>query len=406
MARVCRWIEVAYRTYRMTGPGMTGPADTLVGPYRCANRPRKPPRMTTRHHLIAADTGGQPPAPEQRRFNQLLARIEKARASLEAWDEQGPLFARGHSERVAPLQAELRRQQATLVRRLDALLGDRSAKWTKGDRRRIRRDLCDLIAGLLGSADDEPLVAEMKALFVRHAGHDYDTENREAMAAMKEMLEAVSGLDLGEEEFADEEALLHAASRRFAESQEQKVEQRASRKPNTAQRRRERERAEASRSLREVYRKLAAALHPDRADGEVDRVRRNELMQRANRAYGANDLLALLALQLEIEQVDAAHLARATAERVRQYNLLLGDQLREIHAEIDARRFALCIDCGLDPDHPPRLEQLGSVLEGLVRECRAGLVQAQRDLAQLDDPVTAKLFLRRRWREVDDQMPF
>jgi F0F1-type ATP synthase membrane subunit b/b' len=238
---------------------------------------------------------------------------------------------------------------------------------------------------------------------VRHAGHDYDTENREAIAAMKEMLETVSGLDLGAEEFADEDALLHEASRRFAESEEQKVEQRASRKPNTAQRRQERERAEASRSLREVYRKLAAALHPDRADGEVDRVRRNELMQRANRAYGANDLLAL---QLEIEQVDAAHLARATAERVRQYNLLLGDQLREIHAEIDARRFALCIDCGLDPDHPPRLEQLGSVLEGLVRECRAGLVQAQRDLAQLDDPVTAKLFLRRRWREVDDQMPF
>jgi hypothetical protein len=360
--------------------------------------------MSIRRQLVAADTGAQPPTPEQRRFKQLLARIDSARTRLQAWDEQGRLFATMHAERVAPLQAELLEYQAKLVRTLEALLGDRSAKWTKRDRRRIRADLCDLASGLIANTADERLIAEMKALFERHAGHDYDTESRATMAAMKEMFEVVSGLDLGEEQFADEDALLHAASRRFAESAEEAGDQRASRRPGTT--RRQRERAEASRSMREVYRKLAAALHPDRAADEDDRVRRNELMQRANRAYEANDLLALLSLQLEIEQVDAAHLARATAERARQYNLLLGDQLREIEAEIDARRFALCMDFALDPDRPPKLEQLGAVLESLVRECRADLALAQHDLAQLDDPVTAKAFLRRRWREVDDEMPF
>ena len=33
-------------------------------------------------------------------------------------------------------------------------------------------------------------------------------------------------------------------------------------------------------------------------------------MLQVNRAYAANDLLSLLELQLQIEQVDAAHIAR------------------------------------------------------------------------------------------------
>jgi hypothetical protein len=364
--------------------------------------------MTSRRHLIAAGPGGQALTPEQRRFNQLLARLDKARAELQAWDEQARVFAAMHAQRVAPLQEELLGFQVKLIRRLDALLGERSAKWTKRERRRIRGDLCDLIAGLLGAADTAgaALGSEMKALFAKHAGHDYETESREAMAAAKEMFEFVSGLDLGDEEFASEDDLLRAAQERFAEAEEAQAQRRARRKPNAAERRRERERAEASQSLREVYRRLAAAIHPDRAGDDADRERRNALMQRANRAYDGRDLLALLSLQLEIEQVDAEHLARATAERAQQYNRLLADQLREIGAEIDARRIALCIQHGLDPDDPPRLDRLGAVLEGLVRECRAKLAQAQRDLAQLDDPARAKDFLRRRWRELDRQMPF
>ena len=58
-----------------------------------------------------------------------------------------------------------------------------------------------------------------------------------------------------------------------------------------AQQRREAEVQQATPSVREVYRKLASALHPDRETDEQQRV--NE----------ADDLLALLELQIEFREV-------------------------------------------------------------------------------------------------------
>lgn len=363
--------------------------------------------MTAKRHLIAAGRGGQPLTPEQRRFNQLLAKIDKARAELQAWDEQLRLFAAAYAERVAPLEAELRGCRVALVARLDELIDERKARWTKADRQHIRGELCDAAAALIEDDDvDDETRERMLALFEKHAGHDYESENRAQVAAMKEMFEAASGLDLGDEEFTDEDALLRHARQRFAEAAEADEQSRPRRKPSAAERRREREQAEASQSLREVFRKLAGALHPDRADGDADRVRRTELMQRVNQAYAANDLLALFSLQLEIEQVDAEHLARASAERARQYNRLLAEQLRDIEGEIGARRRALCADFGLDPMRPLRLNDLGVLLEALSAERRADLRQARRDLEQLADPVSAKALLRERRRRFDEEMPF
>ena len=51
---------------------------------------------------------------------------------------------------------------------------------------------------------------------------------------------------------------------------------------------------EASQSVRDVYRKLVSALHPDREADGAERERKTALMQRANQAYERNDLLELL----------------------------------------------------------------------------------------------------------------
>ena len=57
-------------------------------------------------------------------------------------------------------------------------------------------------------------------------------------------------------------------------------------------------------------------------------------MQRVNQAYDANDLLTLLGLQLEIEQIDAAHLSSISAERLAHYNQILSEQLTQLEAEL------------------------------------------------------------------------
>lgn len=50
--------------------------------------------------------------------------------------------------------------------------------------------------------------------------------------------------------------------------------------------------------LRNMYRKLASALHPDRARDEAERVHKTALMGQVNAAHDAKDLLTLMRLQL------------------------------------------------------------------------------------------------------------
>jgi hypothetical protein len=51
--------------------------------------------------LSIAVQSGAVLGPEQRKYNQLVAKIGKARAELLAWQEQLPLFAQAEAERKA-----------------------------------------------------------------------------------------------------------------------------------------------------------------------------------------------------------------------------------------------------------------------------------------------------------------
>jgi hypothetical protein len=359
-------------------------------------------------NLLIIAPSDRPLTPAQRKFNQLVRKIEQARAELLAWQEMVPAFAQAHAQRARPLLAEISACRREVAVKLDAMLA--AGKWTKTERRTISGIVCDVVAGLIEDepADDAEL-ARLKALFDKHSDVDFDTENRESVAAMKGLFEAMSGVDLGDEQFDSEAEMMQRARERLqadAEANEAADAHRALRRAprkTAAQQRREADAQEASQSLREVYRKLVSALHPDRASDEADRATRTAQMKRVNQAYDAKDLLALFALQLEIEQVDAAHLAQATAERARHYNQVLEAQLAELHAEAHARQVAFVMDygieLGLDPYRRLQPQQLGKLLDRAVAELRAELAEARRDLRQLDDPAAAKRWLRRMRQE-------
>jgi len=359
--------------------------------------------MKTPLNLTISAGAERPLTPAQRKFNQLVRKIEAARNELLAWQEQLPLFAQAHDQRLRPLQSEFAACHQAMVRKLDALLA--RTGWTRAQRGTMRQILCNVAALLIESEDtDAALAAEIKALYDKHADTDFDTENRESVAAMKDLFESMTGVSLGDDTLQTEEDLLARTEERLrAKVQEQAPGPAPARRPNAAERRRQTQAEQATQSVREVYRKLASALHPDRADGEADRLARTALMQRVNQAYGARDLLALFALQLEIEQVDVEHLARASAERAQHYNRVLADQLDELQAEIEARRAALCMEYQIDPFLRLNPHQLGLLLEQEVRDMRAMIADAQRDLHQLDDPAGIKRWLVRIRREQQAQ---
>jgi hypothetical protein len=58
-------------------------------------------------------------------------------------------------------------------------------------------------------------------------------------------------------------------------------------------------------------------------------------MQRANQAYEARELLQLLALQIEVEQIDLNHLAAIGDDRLAHYNRVLKEQSVELDQAIE-----------------------------------------------------------------------
>jgi hypothetical protein len=354
-------------------------------------------------------------SPEQRKYKQLATKIEKAKLELLAWQEQVAWFAQQHHQRMQPLLAELAACQLHFVKRLAALLAGPGR--TAVERATMRRALCDqaaLLAGneYLSDAQNE----ELQALHDLHADVKLDVAvanaEAEAMAEAKAMFEAASGLDLGEEQFDSHEALLARVRQKMdeqAQVQGQTLEDTAPDyfdaqrdhgpgKPTAKQRRKlmaaERDEQQASMSLREVFRKLASALHPDRASDDADRKRRTLMMQRVNQAYAQQDLLGLFALQLEIEQIDPAHLNSASSERMRHYNKVLSSQLQELVAEIEAREEVFCMEYGVEPWLRLKPKMLPTLLNQQTKDLQIAVQQAQFNLQQLDVSANVKRLLK------------
>lgn len=96
--------------------------------------------------------------------------------------------------------------------------------------------------------------------------------------------------------------------------------------------------AKASRlvnqSLKTVYLKIAAIIHPDRELDESKKVEKTELLQRANEAYEQEDLFFLLKFQLKVEQNKNGSNKGLSAEQVKFYQQSLEAQSQALKMQI------------------------------------------------------------------------
>ncbi|ARN18445.1 J domain-containing protein [Piscinibacter gummiphilus] len=240
-----------------------------------------------------ATTGdGRPLTPAQKRFQTLVTRIEAERRTLSAWQSHAPAFRQAYSEAMDPLVDELDVVTRQWAFALDGALAKDS--WTATQRTTLRELLCEAAANVLAAGDD----AELKALFDKHADVEYDTEQRIRLIAMMLEAEAETGLDLGDDDIASEEELDDRIrqSKAAAADAAPEAEPSPQAKPHANA-------AEASRSLREIYRKLASALHPDRESDPVQRETKTAQMQRVNQAY---DSRRKLPRQVDIPFLESA----------------------------------------------------------------------------------------------------
>ena len=279
---------------------------------------------------------------EQKAFNTLIKKIDEKRASLAAWQEIIPAYQKKYASDFIPLVETSQEMQIEMVHFLDRACDKKGL--TSPERRMIH----DLISGMAGDLAVERNDEELKNIYNKHSGSDLDKEAAASLNGLKSMLEDVIGVDLGddldmsspEEIFKRAQAHMHEQQTQF-EAERQAYEERQAKRKKTAKQiakesKQKAEEQQTSQSIRELYRKLASALHPDREPDPQERERKTGLMQRINQAYDKKNLLLLLELQLELEHIDQTTINNITSNRLKHYNKILKEQLNELEHEIFA----------------------------------------------------------------------
>lgn len=355
---------------------------------------------------------GKPTTKAQQIFQRLIAKIESKRERLKEWQDFQPKFNQRVVDEIEPLEAQLRVGQRKMVDLIDQLLSQpaKGRKFSRLQRAKLEQLLMNLVDGLLEYEGDEAL----EVLHDKYSDIPLEQVRQSEMAMTQEMLNDVFGFDVGDSHGASNpEELLEHARQLMEESIDQ--ERRSEPEPASASRRskagaakaeaarvrREQAAKEVSQSLREVYRKLASALHPDRELDDDARASKTLLMQRVNQAYAANDLLTLLTLQLEIEQIDAGQLSSVPPQRLAHYNQILREQLAGLEAELQDFVMPYLPMLGWVSDPTPAT--LERKLNADLLQLRSQLRAIEGDLVEFRDPVVLREMLRHYRLEEDVQ---
>lgn len=336
----------------------------------------------------------------QKEFNSLSERISRLREHLVQWKAAVDACARRSAAELVPLHQKLTALQREAVLWIDAYLvqpppGERLPK-------KQRAKLVAMLRMLASAVLQDGADAEVEAAHDRHSPQSHRDAEREQADMAAVMLGRAMGDDRlfeGEAESVDE--LLQRASQRLnnrADETLDDAEPPPGHRPSRADKARLRDaRAlqEASQSVRDVYRRLASSLHPDREPDDTARVRKTALMAQVNEAYARNDLLALLTVQIDIEQIDAAHLQGVPETRMRHYVRVLKEQRQALESELAALQFNLVEHSG----SPPGLlawpaSWLDLALDDDLQQVRDAADTLREDMQALRDARTRPAFLR------------
>ena len=333
----------------------------------------------------------------QQRLNRLLAKLDRLRRQIADMEALLHTYRPRYHQTLAPLRA----QQKALMRRMALWLDERLAgKGLMPAHRRSAIDvLCRLCEALAATGDEA-----MAALHDRHSPQSLREKAQAHADLMQAMMEGVLGqsLDLGAQDASLDplEAVMRASRERLAQAaqaeqdQQEAAQARKKKKPTAAQRKAAQAQEDAETILRQVYRQLASALHPDRERDPAEHRRKTGLMSQANAAYARHDLLALLQIQLEVNQADPDALMEMPEEKIAAMTSFLRQQAAGLEGELSARRTQVQEEFGLDIYQTPSAASLQRQLVLQEEFLRDELAQMQEDLQAVQDDEGFKRWLR------------
>lgn len=333
----------------------------------------------------------------QQHFNRLLAKIDKLEGQVTEMQTLGDAFRPLYSSTLAPL----RQAHLAMVRRMALLLDERLQRkgLTPAQQRNGLDILCSLCEMLAMKGD-----AQMAALHDQRSPRTLRQKEEAQAAQLRAMMEDALGQSLDmeaqDESLNPMEALMRAgqeslnAAMQAEEARQAAAQARKKKKPTPAQHKAAQEQEDADSVLRQVYRQLASALHPDRERDPAEHQRKTALMSEANAAYARQDLMALLHLQLRIAQADAQDLLQQPEERIAAMTRLLKQQAAELESELFARQQHLQQEFELAFYQTPSAATLRRQLEEQAQALKDELAFMEQDLALVQDDAGFKRWLK------------
>jgi hypothetical protein len=123
-------------------------------------------------------------------------------------------------------------------------------------------------------------------------------------------------------------------------------------------------------------------------------------MQQANQAYEQRDLLALLELQRQSGQIDAADLAGADRRRLPHYIVVLQEQLAQLQLEARRLESEFRAANGLPAGSGLQARKADRVISAEAQRLRGDLLLLRRQRRSLLDAETLKQWLREQRKSI------
>lgn len=265
-------------------------------------------------------------SPQQRKLNRLIDKIEQQQLELKQWQQAQEQIQQYTRQTLMPVYQEL---HAVLFQQLEQLWKHlHEAEFSKAEATQLDVKIQYLAAYLKNSQSlsrqQTEIIDDIYNYYQQHIEHTQARKNRKQSAEEIELFfdEENNSEQIASEDFEEWDSEKYSQTREQAKlkRQQEKLEQATKL---------------AEQSLKTVYLKIAATIHPDREPDESKKVEKTELLQRANEAYAAQDLFYLLKLQIQIEQNRGTSQKGLSAEQMKFYQLALDLQSQKLDDQIE-----------------------------------------------------------------------
>jgi len=253
---------------------------------------------------------------EQKLFNKLVKQIEQKKKELSKWEQCAEDYKYKYIKELSPIEDELNKYKNDLVNILDIAYSNKG--FNKGEKNLMVGIICDISSELLSLKYNEKL----EDIFFKYHAIEKAAETKNDDGFFDDFIEGVE--EAMKEKIEEEQETREWKYDRVGDDKDYYHSQET------------KEDKESAQSLKELYRSLAANLHPDKELDELEKTRKNALMQDINIAYREKNLVELLRIKLEEENNKQKSIEEIAEGKVANFNKAFKRQLLELRGSVSS----------------------------------------------------------------------